>query len=329
MLAGCGGPQSPIGAPGTMPQSTAIATHFDITSASGGSAPAGDASLRAEDRRDGPQNASWMEPDAGKRGLLYVTDVRTVTVYSYPQGKLEGQLKGFYVAVGECVDKKGDVFIADEGYDKIFEYAHGGKKRLATLDSASRDPNSCAIDPTTGNLAVASLGGSSGSVAVYKNAHGKQTTYQDAAFKQYWLCGYDDRGNLFVDGQNNQSDFVFAELPKRATKLKIITLNQAIGWPGGVQWDGKHIAVGDQNTPVLYRFSIRGSRGRKVGTTSLGSGASVIDQFFIDAKTLIAPNQLVGSNSDVLFYKYPAGGTATKIITKAVRAAHGVVVSAN
>ena len=29
MLTGCGGPQPPIGAPGTMPQSRAIATHSE------------------------------------------------------------------------------------------------------------------------------------------------------------------------------------------------------------------------------------------------------------------------------------------------------------
>jgi len=300
ILGGCGGSQPPIGAPGVMPQLPGTATH----------------------------GTSWMLSEAKSKDLLYVTDVRAVTVYSYPKGKVEGKLKGFYIAYGACADKKGDVFIVDGGYYKIFEYAHGGTKRIATLDSSTDDPNGCAIDPTTGNLAVASLGfGSDGSIEIYKNARGIPTTYRDSTFQEYWLCGYDNKGNLFVDGQDYEVNFIFAELPRGSSTLKTLTLNQNIGWPGGVQWDGKYVAVGDQNTPVVYQFAIKGSQGTKKGATTMGSGASVVDQYFIDGQTLIAPNQLVGSDSDVLFYKYPSGGDATKIITKDVRAAHGVVVS--
>jgi len=269
-----------------------------------------------------------MAPGAAEQDLLYVTDVRAVTVYLYPEGKLEGTLKGFYIAYGACVGKRGDIFIVDGGYFKIFEYAHGGTKRIATLNSSTADPNGCAIDPTTGNLAVASLGfGSDGSIEVYKNARGTPTLYRDSAFQEYWLCGYDNKGNLFVDGQDYENNFVFAELPRGSNTLKTLTLNQSIGWPGGVQWDGKYVAVGDQNSPVIYQFSIKGSHGTKRGTTTMASGARFVDQYFIDGQTLIAPNQLGGSTSDVLFYKYPTGGDATKIITKDVRAAHGVVVS--
>jgi hypothetical protein len=46
-----------------------------------------------------------------------------VTTYSYPQGKLEGTLRNFYLANGMCVDSKGDVFVVDTGYGKVFEYA--------------------------------------------------------------------------------------------------------------------------------------------------------------------------------------------------------------
>jgi hypothetical protein len=55
----------------------------------------------------------------------------------------------FYIATGRCVDKKGDVFVVDSGYRKIFEYAHGGTKRLVTLDSPTKDPVACAIDKAT------------------------------------------------------------------------------------------------------------------------------------------------------------------------------------
>ena len=64
---------------------------------------------------------------------------------------------------GECVDKAGDVFVADfggnTGTPAILEYAHGGTKPIATLSDPGYYPESCSIDPTTGNLAVTNDGG--------------------------------------------------------------------------------------------------------------------------------------------------------------------------
>jgi hypothetical protein len=315
LLAGCGGSQPPIGAPGAMPQSATLQSLNAQRSA-----------LVAQ-RNDGE---SWMAPDAVSQDLLYVSDVRTVTVYSYPQGKLQGTLRHFYIATGMCVDKNDNVFIVDDGYYKIFEYAHGGTKRLATLQSPTKDPVGCSIDPTTGNLAVASLGfGSAATIAIYKNARGKPTTYQDSAIYQMYFCGYDDKGNLFVDGISapGSGNFALAELPKGTSTFTNIAVSQYIAYPGGVQWDGKHVAVGDQNTPVIYQFAISGSNGTKVGTTPLGSGAQYVKQFWIQSQTVVAPNVTSGSASNVLLFKYPAGGSATKRITKGVIAPQGTVVS--
>ena len=93
ILAGCGGSQPPIGAPGAMLQSRAIPTQ----TAHGG---------------------SWMLPEAKGEDLLYVASSRSdqysVSVFSYRSGKLVGQLKGFsdYVS-GLCSDSAGDVFRSD------------------------------------------------------------------------------------------------------------------------------------------------------------------------------------------------------------------------
>jgi hypothetical protein len=268
-----------------------------------------------------------MATEAVSQDLLYVSNVRTVTVYSYPRGKLEGTLKGFYSAQGECVDQHGDVFITNLGTNQIFEYAHGSKKRLRTLTSYG-GPAGCSVDPTTGNLAVSNL--TVGSVAIYTDARGKPKLYKDPAFKEDFWCGYDDKGNLFVDGESSTSAFEFAELPKGAGSLENITLNQSISFPGGVQWDGTYVAVGDQSrSPVVYQFAISGSKGIKVGSTPLGSGAVDTKQFWIQGQTIIAPNFNPGSRGrgDVLFYKYPAGGTATRKITAGLDYPIGAVVS--
>ena len=64
--------------------------------------------------------------------MLYVSDTETsdVYVYSYPAGKLMQTLKDFRVPGGECVDAKGDVFVANTGDEDVVEFAHGGSKPL-------------------------------------------------------------------------------------------------------------------------------------------------------------------------------------------------------
>jgi hypothetical protein len=307
MLAGCGGSQPPIGAPGAMQQSSALQS-------------------QSAQRDDG---GSWMASDAASQNLLYVSNVHDVTVYSYPHGRLVGKLKGFYVTGGECVDASQNVWITDLGHGRMVEYAHGGSKPLRILSGIGGA--GCAIDPTTGNLAVATLGGT---VYVYKNASGTPTPYSDPDIGRFYYCGYDDKGNLFADGegskQKSYSPFELGELVPGGSALKTITLNQVIGGPAGVQWDGRHLAVGDGETPVIYEFAIKRRQGTKVGTTPLGSTAEYITQFWIHGRTVIAPNQYSSGDknlSDVLFYNYPSGGSAIKTIAKGVFFPHGAVVS--
>lgn len=309
LLAGCGGSQPRVGVWGAMPQT---------------------ASLQAEVRAV-KDRGSWMLPEAASQDLLYVSNTNTVTVYSYPKGKLEGTISFNYSPGGECVDGKGDVFITNSDTGQIFEYAHGKKKPMAVLKAPAADPLGCSVDPTTGDLAVSSLGFGSppASVGIYKHARGTPRIFTNRSFHQYWYCGYDAAGNLFVDGINPRSFFEFAELPKGHHRLKSIRLDEYIGWPGGVLWDGKYMDVGDQNTPVVYQFVIQGDAGTTAGSTSLGgSDVEGVGDFFILGSTLIAPNLCKGScTGNVLFYNYPAGGLPTNTITKGVRYPHGLVVS--
>ena len=157
MLAGCGGSQPPIGAPDALSQSRAIATHAE-------------------------RGGSWMLPESKSRDLLYVSSANngSVYVYSYPQLKLVGTLSSpNSTATGECVDKMGDVFITttnEQQSSTIYEYKHGGTQPVAEL-SEPGSGTGCAIDPKTGNLAVANISDSSnpsnpyfGDVAVFANA---------------------------------------------------------------------------------------------------------------------------------------------------------------
>ena len=284
--------------------------------------------------RDG--DASRLAPETQNQDLLYVANAFGVSVYAYPGGKFEGRLGGFHASSGECVDTKGNVFVTDEVGERIVEYAHGGTTPIETLEAAAEHPLGCAVDPTTGNLAVTTFGsggnGSGGNLAIYAHAKGTPTTYADPDVLRYYLCGYDDKGNLYVDGLSpGRGSFELVELPKGSGTFTNISLNQSISLPGGVQWDGKYLAVADQNASVIYQFTISGGIGTEVHATPLGSPAFDVFQFYIDGTTVIAPNDYrkggSKTGSDVLYYHYPAGGTPTRTITNIVHEPRGVVVS--
>jgi hypothetical protein len=258
-----------------------------------------------------------LNPPAMSGDLLYVSDTGTseVYVYSYPTDKLEGTLTGFTDPAGECVDQPGNVFITNTGGEDVLEYAHGGTKPIGTLSDPGYFPVGCSIDPTTGNLAVsnnfATSGSGQGDVVIFTHAKGKpKGHYTDSTINQMLLCGYDDAGNLFVDGLTKASGFAFAELRKGSTTFTNISLNQSIANPGGVQWDGKYVTVGDQSTNTIYQFNISGKKGTKAGSTSLG-GATEVFAFWIAGSKVIGPD---AGAADVKIWRYPTGGSAVKKI---------------
>jgi hypothetical protein len=261
------------------------------------------------------RSRSWMAPDAKKNDLLYISDLGTddVYAYSYPSGELKGTLTGFHGPWGECVDKAGDVFITNASAFQILEFAHGGTSPIATLSDPNQYPVSCSIDPTTGNLAVANQESTNGfgSVSIYAKAQGMPTIYKVPGINQCASAAYDARGNLFVDGVNGFESFKFAELSRGRKTFTNITLNHRIRAPGGIQWDGKYVAIGDPEGNTIYQFTVSGSRGTEVGSTSL-DGSDLNIQFWIHHHTIISPNFL---DTSVMFWNYPAGGTATKTLS--------------
>ena len=274
-----------------------------------------------------------MAPDARSKDLLYVVNVWDATVYSYPQGKLEGKIGSLYEGGGACADQAGNVYIVNQGGGKIYKYAHGRKQLLETLQATGEDPEGCAVDPTTGNLAVATLGDYSygGNVAIYPDGSGSPTNYTAPNIGYYFYCGYDEAGNLFVDGLSKEAtgNFVLAELPKGGSSLEYVTLDQYLGWPGGVQWDKKYLLVGDQNTTSIYRFRISGNTGKEVGAVELGGGdVNAVKQFYANAGKLVVPSFCnFYCSGIVLYYEYPAGGSPTKSIIKDIEYPEGLVVS--
>lgn len=288
--------------------------------AASGTVPHGVTAQRLMPAGRAAQGRSWMLSEAKSEDLLYVDaeDGIDTFVYSYPQGKLVGKIKqpGADMQQGLCSDRKGDVFVnaMDGNYGNTYEYAHGGTKPIEDLVEYYVWVYGCSVDPVTGNLAVASVNWLSAAsyVAIYQNAKGTPQTYNDPAIVNYVFCGYDNKGNLFVDGTGRSGDFEFAELPKGSSTFTNIGVNQTIEWGGEVQWDGKHVAIGadDVSPAVAYQFAIKGSLGKEVGRTTLGSSGAVA-QFWIQGNVIIGPE---ASADEVGLWKYPAGGAPIKTI---------------
>jgi hypothetical protein len=308
LLAGCGGSQPPIGAPGAMPQTSVAA-------------------VRAEG------DGSWMASDGASQDLLYVTSGDWVDVFSYPAGKLKGVLTKFHSAVGECSDKSGNVFIANQMPPVLYEFAHGGTRPIATLrvPKTAVEPVGCSIDPTTGNLAVV---GFSHGVEVFKAARGTPTFYRDKNYYGMQVCAYDGKGNLFVNGFLTLKRSGLLELPKNAKEFLTISTDTPPNPNGGIQWFGSHLAVGGDRSlnsyrPVIYQYSLRGQTASVTGTTPLGSPGYIALQFLIDGGTVIVPNVAKQGPRpySVLTYSYPKGGKPLSRLIEHLDVPRGVALS--
>ena len=223
---------------------------------------------------------------------------------------------GFYTAQGLCVDRAGDVFVTELYGQDIVEYAHGGTKPKARLKDAGFAPRGCDVDPITSDLAVANycgqsvsdcVGSNAGDLVIYAKARGAPESYHNKAVSTYLFCGYDSKGNLYADGGGSPGypGFEFVGLRHGDKKLRTITLDQTISGTGGVQWDGSHVVVGDASYRILYQFSINGSTGTKIASTTLRNTS--FEQFWI-AQNKVLSTAATYHKAWVQFFDYPAGG---------------------
>jgi hypothetical protein len=298
LLAGCGGSQPPIGALGAMPQSRTASAHL-IT------------------------GGSWMAPEAKSEDLIYADSSNSADTYvfSFPKGKLVGTIVGGAQVQGSlCADAQGDVFVTglqnqSYGLGLIYEYAHGKTQPIRILQEPGVIPDGCASDPTTGDLAVSAWNWASGvsGVNVYRKARGVPSYYEDEEIIDYAFCGYDDKGNLFINGQGSGYGMYFAELPKGSGGFTNLRFSKYIKFfdMGQIQWDGRYITVEDFSSLAIYRAKISGSNAKVVGVTHLRKwDASQLALSWIAGGAVLAPSVLAptgAQDSEIGFWKYPLG----------------------
>jgi hypothetical protein len=280
-------------------------------------------------------SGSWMDPTAKAENLIYVSTFpyqgkSVVEVYSWAKREYVGMLTDAVNPRFLCSDKAGNVFVTDYDTSQIFEYAHGGTSPIAILKDEGHSPRACGSDGVTGDLAVVDAD----DIAIYRNASGDPTRYTDVHFAKYRFCGYDDKGNLLVDGtkpsEHEVQHFILAELPKGGkslTEISLEPLNFIPNEPGSVQWDGKYMAVGDAWNNTANQFKITGSTGSHQGTAHLDLGEGLVQQFWIpkfgngtrnpQASQIVAAQFLVGSRhdpGDIGFWDYPNGGVPKHLL---------------
>ncbi|HVR45383.1 MAG TPA: hypothetical protein VMT95_01890 [Candidatus Binatia bacterium] len=279
---------------------------------------------------------SWISPDIESvHKLLFVSDaLGVVWIYKMPSLELKGILTGFQAINGVCSDHKGNVWVAMSGFEQMWKLAHDGTI-VSILQDTIGTPIGCAVDPTTGNLAVSNVGNNQpppigGSILVYRRASGVPTEYYClSCLIAYGFVGYDTHGNLFVDGKNASNVFALAELPAGSSatdQLKALNIEGATLYSTGmVEWDaaGHYLVIGDQTCDnrlpsCVYRAKIVGSTATIIGRTTLldSAGNPICDmiQGTLDGHSIAGSsvdNGICGHPSGTDLWAFPAGGRAT------------------
>jgi len=283
--------------------------------------------------------ASWMLPQATSEDLLYAgaTGGNVIYAFSYSTGALVGKIvpPGGTIAIGGlCSDKSGYLYVtalSAQLHPFVYKYSHGvaGQPIETYRFTPGIAPGGCSVDAATGDLGVPfrSLhnGGASG-VAVFPPGGTYQGRgYFNYTIANYYYCGFDDKGNLFVNGEGYGNQMYLAELRKGSSTLTNIALNRSISLSGmgQLQWDGHSMTIEDLTAGALYRFSVSGVHATVTGATHL-TGWNYPTISWIQGSTLLVPTGTGGTS--IGYWKYPAGGKPTRLL-KAPEGVRVVTVS--
>ncbi len=277
-------------------------------------------------------------PLVSGQDLLYVvratnyTDPGKLSLYTYPQAQHRKTVDSYLLSTGgpACADDSGNIYVVGNTigsvYGYILVYAHGKTTPARTISGYYFDYTGCAVDPTSGDLAVTFTG--ENGVLVYPNATGTPKYYVYPPHFRTSGCTFDDGGNLFVGGawldetnrHTKRYPLRLLELPRGEStfiNVKFPRIHWASTTPGDLDWDGKHLAFAN-GADSIYRVAVSGSDATIAGITKL-QGANGIRTFWIQGGALAA-----ATGPGVVIWKYPAGGKATATIRGA---ASGVAVS--
>lgn len=258
----------------------------------------------------------------------------TLAAYAFPNGRAVYSISLHGMASGLCSDTSGNVWVivTTGKQHTAYEYPHGGNTSIANvrIGDAGGTAGDCAIDPTTGDMAVlgqAAGASNTGYVKILPGAGGKPTSYPIGF--QPTSCTYDASGNLFVDGFVGSTVFFeLAELETGGKSFDSVRLNRGGDfYPGGLMWDGTYLDVVTQGRAPrasLFRVAVTRSRGHVVDVVLL-NGLYVTALIATDGKTIAGTS---GPDGHIVsMWPYPAGGMVTKNVARYRSGPSGMTIS--
>jgi hypothetical protein len=278
---------------------------------------------------------SFMEPSAVGKPLIFLVDLSSNVVNIYlqtGQNKMVGQITG-YGPGGIATDAAANLYVtnstASYGNVLVFAPPYTGPPTL-TLDDPGYYPTNVAISPQ-GIVAVLnycsapSCGYGTGNLLFYAhNATSPCATVTDPNLAYPESSTFDDKGNLFVDGQKASGGTTIGEVTGgcAAKNLTLLTTTNTVKVPGGIHVDkADRIAMfvpipSGSNQPAIYTYKHprMGSLGNPVLTTPLdGAALGCVDEFAFKAssRSVFVADFCDGVSAE---YAYPAGGAAEKTI---------------
>ena len=275
--------------------------------------------------------ASFMDPRAVGKSLIFVSDAADGVINIYPQAgknqKMVGQITGLTQPQGITTDKKGDLYVANTNSSNVLVYAppYTGAPKM-TISDAHEFPADVAVS-SSGVVAITNLCNApkcqvdTGNVVLYAKGSTKScATVSDSAFNftRVMFAEFDKSGALYIDGMNGgyQTSFGLVTGGCQATSITNLAYIYTVSFPGGIQIDkAGDIAFCDPIGLQVDTFAppVDDAFGLPVSTTPLtGSIAPLGIAILSSGTNLYAADS--GGSGLAEEYKYTAGGAAENTI---------------
>jgi hypothetical protein len=180
---------------------------------------------------------------------------------------------------------------------------------FATLDDQGGSPAACAVDPLTGNLAVANACYSCNfnDVEIYAGARGSPELYYPKDIYDLNAIAYDSMSGLFLSGRLDVYAAGTDWLRSGGPGFRVFKTKHPHTYPHeGLFWDGKDLTE-VAHPDLINRYAILDGKAKYVGSMTLRINQAWA--FALEKSNLaVASDGPTGSTGTVYIFKYPAGG---------------------
>ncbi len=275
--------------------------------------------------------ASFMDPRAAGKPLIFVSDAADGVIDIYPQAgknqKMVGQITGLTQPQGITTDKQGDLYVANTNSSNVLVYAppYTGAPTM-TISDTGEFPADVAVS-NAGVVAITNICNApkcrlgTGNVVLYAKGSTKScatVSYSGSNFTRVMFGEFDKKGVLYIDGMNSgyQTSFGLVTGGCNATTITNLNYVYTVSFPGGIQIDkAGRIAFCDPVNQVVDTFDppANDAFGAPALTTPLtGSISPLSIAILASGKNLYAADP--GGSGFAEEYEYTAGGTAENTI---------------